>query len=67
MIVIIERIFISILGRSVWTKIIRNKKAVQYLFNGDAYTFNYQFQNRLPKPIVLYPVRIPLNHSTDWH
>ncbi|CAF3811928.1 unnamed protein product [Rotaria sp. Silwood1] len=42
-------------GRSVWTKIIRNKKAVQYLFNGDAYTFNYQFQNRLPQPITLYP------------
>ncbi|CAF4370643.1 unnamed protein product [Rotaria sp. Silwood2] len=31
------------------------KKAVQYLFNGDAYTFNYQFQNRLPQPITLYP------------
>ncbi|CAF3360260.1 unnamed protein product [Rotaria socialis] len=42
-------------GRTVWTKIVRNNKAVQYLFNADAYTFNYQFQNRLPQPITLYP------------
>jgi len=43
-------------GHSVWTKIIRNKTAVDYLFNGDAYSFNYQFENTLPKPIQLYPV-----------
>jgi hypothetical protein len=43
-------------GRSVWTKIIRNQTAVDYLFNGDAYDFNYQFANRLPQPIKLYPV-----------
>jgi hypothetical protein len=45
-------------GRSVSTKIIRNKTAVEYLFNGDAYDFNYQFENRLPKPIQLFPVEI---------
>ena len=43
-------------GHSVWTKIIRNKTAVEYLFNGEAYDFNYQFENTLPKPIQLYPV-----------
>ena len=43
-------------GRSVWTKIIRNETAVDYLFNGEAYDFNYQFQNALLKPIQLYPV-----------
>ncbi|CAF4783786.1 unnamed protein product [Rotaria socialis] len=42
-------------GQSVWTKIIRNKKAVEYLFNAEAYDFNYQFENILPKPIKLYP------------
>ncbi|CAF0955087.1 unnamed protein product [Adineta ricciae] len=42
-------------GRTVWTKIIRNGTAVDYLFNGDAYDFNYQFENRLPKPVKLYP------------
>lgn len=49
--------FNFLLGRTVWTKVIRNKTAVEYLFNGDAYQFNYQFQNRLPQPITLYPVR----------
>ncbi|UJR09497.1 hypothetical protein I4U23_013735 [Adineta vaga] len=42
-------------GRSVWTKIIRNGTAVDYLFNGEAYDFNYQFENRLHKPIQLFP------------
>ncbi|UJR14303.1 hypothetical protein I4U23_001293 [Adineta vaga] len=42
-------------GTSVWTKIIRNNTAVDYLFNGEMYDFNYQFQNRLPKTIKLYP------------
>jgi len=42
-------------GRTVWTKIIRNGTAVEYLFNGEAYDFNYQFENRLPEPIKLYP------------
>ncbi|CAF2458331.1 unnamed protein product [Rotaria sp. Silwood2] len=42
-------------GKSVWTKLIRNDTAVQYLFNADAFDFNYQFHNRLPKPIKLYP------------
>jgi len=41
-------------GKSVWTKLIRNNTAVQYLFNGESYNFNYQFENRLPKPIKLY-------------
>jgi len=36
-------------------KIIRNKTAVDYLFNDEAYDFNYQFENTLPKPIQLYP------------
>ncbi|CAF1351864.1 unnamed protein product [Rotaria sordida] len=42
-------------GRSIWTKIIRNKKAVQYLFNGESFDFHYQFQNRFIEPIKLYP------------
>ncbi|CAF1310464.1 unnamed protein product [Rotaria sordida] len=42
-------------GYSVWTKLIRNNTAVQYLFNAEAYDFNYQFANRLPKPIKIYP------------
>ncbi|CAF0933370.1 unnamed protein product [Adineta steineri] len=42
-------------GASVWTKIIRDKKAVDYLFNGESYDFNFQFENRLPKPVQLYP------------
>ncbi|CAF4624190.1 unnamed protein product [Rotaria sp. Silwood1] len=42
-------------GSSLWTKVIRNNTAVEYLFNADAYDFNYQFENRLPKPIQLYP------------
>jgi hypothetical protein len=42
----------------MWTKIIRNQTAVEYLFNAEAYQFNYQFENRLPKRIKLYPVSI---------
>lgn len=41
----------------MWTKLIRNNTATQYLFNADAFNFNYQFANRLPQPIKLYPVR----------
>ena len=44
------------IGRSIWTKIIRNKKAVQYVFNAESYDFNYQFDNKLPEPIKLFPV-----------
>ncbi|CAF1258772.1 unnamed protein product, partial [Rotaria sordida] len=40
---------------SLWTKLIRNKTAVEYLFNAESYHFNYQFENRLAKPIQLYP------------
>jgi len=43
-------------GRSIWTKIIRNGTAVDYLFNGEEFNFNYQFSNRLVTPIKLYPV-----------
>ncbi|UJR19902.1 hypothetical protein I4U23_023034 [Adineta vaga] len=43
-------------GHTVWTKLIRNKVAIQYLFNSEAYNFNYQFHNRLSKRIQLYPV-----------
>ncbi|CAF4012623.1 unnamed protein product [Adineta steineri] len=42
-------------GVSVWTKLIRNNTAVQYLFNAEAYDFNYQFENRLSEPIKIYP------------
>jgi hypothetical protein len=41
----------------MWTKLIRNKTAVEYLFNAESYDFNYQFSHRLPKRIQLYPVR----------
>ncbi|CAF1097141.1 unnamed protein product [Adineta steineri] len=44
-------------GSSVWMKIIRDKKAVDYLFNAESYDFNYQFENRFPKPVQLYPVK----------
>jgi membrane associated rhomboid family serine protease len=55
-------------GSSVWTKIIRNKTAVQYLFNGESYDFNYQFENRLPKPIQLFPVGfISILFSVFYH
>jgi hypothetical protein len=43
-------------GVSVWTKIIRNNTAVEYLFNAESYHFNYQFQHRLSQPIQLFPV-----------
>jgi len=42
-------------GVSVWTKIIRNNTAVDYLFNAESYHFNYQFQHRLTQPIRLFP------------
>ncbi|CAF0807769.1 unnamed protein product [Adineta ricciae] len=42
-------------GKSIWTKIIRNKTAVGYLFNAETYDFNYQFNNRLPNRITIYP------------
>jgi len=42
----------------MWTKLIRNKTAVDYLFHAESYNFNYQFENRLPKRIKLYPVKI---------
>ncbi|CAF3360809.1 unnamed protein product [Rotaria socialis] len=41
-------------GRTVWTKIIRNNTAVDYLFNAEAYDFNYQYENRLPDRVKLY-------------
>ena len=44
-------------GKSVWTKLIRNKTAVGYLFNAESYNFNYQFQNNLPELLKLYPVK----------
>lgn len=43
-------------GKTVWTKIIRNKRATQYLFNAESFNFNYQFENLLPKPIQLFQV-----------
>ncbi|CAF1072713.1 unnamed protein product [Didymodactylos carnosus] len=43
-------------GVTVWSKLIRNNRVVKYLYNSDAYDFNYQFDNRLTEPIVLYPV-----------
>ena len=46
------------IGVSMWTKIIRNGKAIEYLFNAESYQFNYQFENRLPKTIKIYPVNI---------
>ncbi|CAF4186234.1 unnamed protein product, partial [Adineta steineri] len=42
-------------GSSVWMKIIRDKKAVDYLFNAESYDFNYQFENRFPKTVQLCP------------
>jgi hypothetical protein len=48
------------IGASVWTKLIRNNTAVQYMFNAERYDFNYQFDNRLAEPIKLYPVRIKI-------
>ncbi|UJR36615.1 hypothetical protein I4U23_029335, partial [Adineta vaga] len=42
-------------GTSVWTKVIRNKTAVQYLFNAESYDANYQFEHILPQPIKIYP------------
>ncbi|UJR17775.1 hypothetical protein I4U23_004673 [Adineta vaga] len=42
-------------GYSVWTKLIRNNTAIQYLFNAEAFDFNHQFANQLPKPIKVYP------------
>ncbi|CAF3460707.1 unnamed protein product [Rotaria socialis] len=41
-------------GHSIWTKLIRNNTATQYLFNAEAYDFNYQFENVLQQPIKLY-------------
>ncbi|CAF3053826.1 unnamed protein product [Rotaria sp. Silwood2] len=41
-------------GRSISTKIIRNQTAVQYLFNGETFDFNYQFEHRLAEPIKIY-------------
>ncbi|CAF3621444.1 unnamed protein product [Rotaria sp. Silwood1] len=41
-------------GRSISTKIIRNKTAIQYLFNGELFDFNYQFEHRFTQPIKLY-------------
>ncbi|UJR06551.1 hypothetical protein I4U23_010834 [Adineta vaga] len=41
-------------GLSIRTKLIRNKTVVQDLFNAESYDFNYQFVNRLPKPVKLY-------------
>ena len=48
------------LGYSVWTKLIRNHTAIQYLFNAEAFDFNHQFENRLSKPIKVYPVTIDI-------
>ncbi|CAF4054075.1 unnamed protein product [Rotaria sordida] len=42
-------------GRSIWTKLIRNGTAIQYLFNTESFDFNYQFEHKLPKRIQLYP------------
>ncbi|CAF1140454.1 unnamed protein product [Rotaria sp. Silwood1] len=41
-------------GRRVWTKLIRNKTAVQYLPDRGAFEFHYQYEYRLPQPIKLY-------------
>ncbi len=51
--------FIFNLGLSVWTKLIRNKTAIEYIFNAESYNFNYQFENRLTKRIQIYPVNNP--------
>ncbi|CAF1311005.1 unnamed protein product [Adineta ricciae] len=42
-------------GSTVWTKLIRNHTAVQYLFNAEAFDFNHQFANQLAKLIKVYP------------
>lgn len=50
-------LYMFYIGTTVWTKLIRNNTAVQYLFDADTFDFNYQFNNRLPERIQLYPVR----------
>lgn len=47
-------------GKSVWTKLLRNGKAIDYLFNAESFDFNYQFENRLTKSIRLFQVNISL-------
>ncbi|CAF1351319.1 unnamed protein product [Adineta steineri] len=42
-------------GVSIWTKLIRNKTVVEYLFDAEVFDFNYQFINQLPQRIQLYP------------
>ena len=53
----------------MWTKIIRNRTAVEYLFNAESYQFNYQFENRLPKRIQIYPVNMIMisSHPTFFN
>ncbi|CAF4212369.1 unnamed protein product, partial [Adineta steineri] len=53
-------------GSSVWTKIIRDKKAVDYLFNAESYDFNYQFENRFPKPVQLYPIKFLISVGDEF-
>jgi len=50
----IEFLFI---GHTVWSKLIRNNTAVKYIFDADAFDFNYQYSNLLPERIQLFPVK----------
>lgn len=40
-------------GRSLYSKVIRNKKEVEYIGNNKYYDFNYQYVNFLKKPVVM--------------
>jgi hypothetical protein len=44
------------LGVGLWTKVVRNGTAVEYLFNAESYDPNHQFEHKLSQPITVYPV-----------
>jgi hypothetical protein len=58
--------FLNWIGQSLWTKVISDKTAVDYLFNAEAYYSNFQFEYRLAQPIQVYPVmKIDLTYSSE--
>ena len=45
----------------MWTKVIRNQTAVQYLFDVESHNPHHQFQHQLLQPVKVYAVEKIVN------
>ncbi len=47
-----------VLGREIYSKVVRNNKEISFIGDNKYYDFNYQYINYLPNEISIIPVNI---------